>query len=268
MPDPSSLLIARVHGVAVRGAELTEAAQELAAAARAQEGCLSYDVLAEPGATAELVLMGAWRTDAAMRAHFASGAYGRYVDGGHRAADAAERRDHPQRVGHRAPAPGPVARAGEGELMATTVMRSERFPDLGDEVLFPRLSDGKIAWFAKHGERRTFQPGEVLYEHAVRDAPFYVIDHGRVEFVDRKPGKDIYVARGRQPHVHRRHRGLHRRADDQRLRGRRADRRDRVRPRRAARRWSRAGRSSASTSSARCWRGARGTRPRATASCA
>ena len=65
MPDPSSLLIARVHGVAVRGAELTEAAQELAAA--------------EPGASAELVLVGAWRTDAAMRAHFSSGAYGRYV---------------------------------------------------------------------------------------------------------------------------------------------------------------------------------------------
>ena len=74
MPDPSSLLIARVHGVAARGAELTEAAQELAAAARAQDGCLSYDVLAEPGATAELVLVAAWRTDAAMR-----GAYGRYV---------------------------------------------------------------------------------------------------------------------------------------------------------------------------------------------
>jgi quinol monooxygenase YgiN len=79
MPDPSSLLIARVHGVAVRGDELTAAAQELAAAARAQDGCLSYDVLAEPGAIAELVLIGAWRTDAAMRAHFSSGAYGRYV---------------------------------------------------------------------------------------------------------------------------------------------------------------------------------------------
>ena len=79
--------------------------------------------------------------------------------------------------------------------MATTqVMRSERFPDLVDEVLFPRLSDDKLAWFAEHGEQRTFQPGEVLYEHAVRDAPFYVIDHGLVEFVDRKPGKDVYVA--------------------------------------------------------------------------
>ena len=194
MPDPSSLLIARVHGVAVRGAELTEAAKELAAAARAQDGCLSYDVLAEPGATAELVLIGAWRTDAAMRAHFSSRRLRQLRGDRHRPADAAERRDHPQRVGHRAPAPRPVARAGESELMATTVLRSERFPDLGDEVLFPRLSDSKIAWLGKRGRRQTFQPGEVLYEHAVRDAPFFVIERGRVEFIDRKPGKDVYIA--------------------------------------------------------------------------
>jgi thioredoxin reductase (NADPH) len=74
------------------------------------------------------------------------------------------------------------------------VVRSAQFPDLGDEVLFPRLSDAKLAWLAEHGERRTFQPGEVLYEHGARDAPFYVIENGRVEFVDRKPGKDVYIA--------------------------------------------------------------------------
>ena len=79
-------------------------------------------------------------------------------------------------------------------MAATQVIRSERFPDLGDEVLFPRLSDAKLAWLAKRGKRRTFQPGEVLYEHAVRDAPFYVIERGLVEFVDRKPGKDVYIA--------------------------------------------------------------------------
>src|ERR1700760_1381251 len=79
--------------------------------------------------------------------------------------------------------------------MATTqVVRSPRFPDLDDEVLFPRLSDSKLAWFAERGERATFQPGEVLYEHAVRDAPFYVIERGLVELVDRKPGKDVHVA--------------------------------------------------------------------------
>src|SRR6476661_6391810 len=79
--------------------------------------------------------------------------------------------------------------------MATTqVLRSPRFPDLDDAVLFPRLSDSKLAWFAERGERRTFQPGEVLYEHAARDAPFYVIERGLVELVDRKPGKDVYIA--------------------------------------------------------------------------
>src|SRR6202011_2693369 len=79
-------------------------------------------------------------------------------------------------------------------VATTQVMRSERFPDLGDEVLFPRLSDGKLEWLARRGERRSFQPGEVLYEHAVRAAPFYVIESGLVELVDRKPGKDVYVA--------------------------------------------------------------------------
>jgi thioredoxin reductase (NADPH) len=79
-------------------------------------------------------------------------------------------------------------------MAATQVIRTERFPDLHDEVLFPRLSDTKLAWLAKRGERREFQPGDVLYEHGVREAPFYVIERGRVEFVDRKPGKDVYIA--------------------------------------------------------------------------
>jgi thioredoxin reductase (NADPH) len=79
-------------------------------------------------------------------------------------------------------------------VATTQVIRSEQFPDLADEVLFPRLSEAKLAWLAKRGERRTFQPGEVLYEHAVREAPFFVIDRGLVEFVDRKPGKDVYIA--------------------------------------------------------------------------
>ena len=61
-------------------------------------------------------------------------------------------------------------------------------------MLYPRLSDAKLAWLAKRGERRTFEPGEALYEHAVRNAPFYVIERGRVEFIDRKPGKDVYIA--------------------------------------------------------------------------
>jgi thioredoxin reductase (NADPH) len=79
-------------------------------------------------------------------------------------------------------------------MALTEVFRSEQFPDLADEVLFPRLSDAKLAWLGKRGRRRTVAPGEVLYEHAVRDAPFFVIERGLVEFIDRKPGKDVYIA--------------------------------------------------------------------------
>jgi thioredoxin reductase (NADPH) len=79
--------------------------------------------------------------------------------------------------------------------MATTrVMRTE-FPDLADEVLFPRLSDAKLEWLAERASaRRSFEAGDVLYEHAQRDAPFFVIERGLVELVDRKPGKDVHVA--------------------------------------------------------------------------
>jgi thioredoxin reductase (NADPH) len=77
----------------------------------------------------------------------------------------------------------------------TRVVRSDSFPDLGDEVMFPRLSEAKLEWLRKRGGRaQSFAPGEVLYEHAVRDAPFFVIERGRVEFVDRKPGKDVHFA--------------------------------------------------------------------------
>jgi thioredoxin reductase (NADPH) len=79
-------------------------------------------------------------------------------------------------------------------VATTQVIRSEGFPDLSDEVMFPRLSDAKLEWLARHGERRSFEPGDVLYEHGERDAPFYVLESGRVEFVDRKPGKDVYFA--------------------------------------------------------------------------
>lgn len=79
MPDPSHLLIARVHGVAARSAELRMAAQELADASVKQEGCLGFDVLTIAADASELVLLSAWRSDRELRAHFGSGPYGRYV---------------------------------------------------------------------------------------------------------------------------------------------------------------------------------------------
>jgi thioredoxin reductase (NADPH) len=75
------------------------------------------------------------------------------------------------------------------------VVRLEPFPDLDDEVVFPRLSEKKLHWLGKKcAERLSFAEGDVLYEHGVRDAPFFVLLSGRVEFVDRKPGKDVHVA--------------------------------------------------------------------------
>ena len=74
------------------------------------------------------------------------------------------------------------------------MIRSASFPDLNDQEFFPRLSDAKLEWLGARGLRRTVQPGEVLYEHAVRDAPLFVIERGLVELVDRKPGKDVHIA--------------------------------------------------------------------------
>jgi thioredoxin reductase (NADPH) len=81
-------------------------------------------------------------------------------------------------------------------MQEVRVVRLEPFPDLADEVQFPRLSEAKLGWLEKKkgGERRSFEEGDVLYEHAIRDAPFFVLLSGRVEFVDRKPGKDVHVA--------------------------------------------------------------------------
>ena len=78
--------------------------------------------------------------------------------------------------------------------MATTRIRAERFPDLADEFLYPRVPAHKMAWLAEKGERRAFAPGEVLYEQGLRDAPFFIVESGRVDLIDRRPGKEIWIA--------------------------------------------------------------------------
>ena len=77
--------------------------------------------------------------------------------------------------------------------MTTTRIRAEQFPDLDDEVMYPRVSEAKLQRLAEKGTRRSFEAGEVLYEAGVRDAPFFVIERGRVNMIDRKPGKEIWV---------------------------------------------------------------------------
>jgi thioredoxin reductase (NADPH) len=78
--------------------------------------------------------------------------------------------------------------------VTTTRIRSEGFPSLDDTTLYPRLSDEKLGWLASKGLRRSFEPGDVLYEQGERDAPFFVIESGRVNFLDHKPGKEIWIA--------------------------------------------------------------------------
>jgi thioredoxin reductase (NADPH) len=73
-------------------------------------------------------------------------------------------------------------------------LRAREFPDLADEVMFPRLSEKKLERFCEMGEVRSFAPGEVLYAQGQRDAPFLVIRSGLVRMLSRKPGKDMWVA--------------------------------------------------------------------------
>jgi thioredoxin reductase (NADPH) len=79
-------------------------------------------------------------------------------------------------------------------MPSVTTYRAEQFPDLQDEVMYPRLSEAKLQRLAEQGTRKSFEPGEVLYELGQRDAPFFVIERGRVNLLDRKPGKEIWVA--------------------------------------------------------------------------
>jgi thioredoxin reductase (NADPH) len=74
-------------------------------------------------------------------------------------------------------------------------IKAETFPDISDEALFPSLSDAKLERLVKMGERRSFAEGETLFEQGVRDAPFFVIERGVVDFFDRHPGKDVWFAR-------------------------------------------------------------------------
>jgi thioredoxin reductase (NADPH) len=74
-------------------------------------------------------------------------------------------------------------------------MSTITLPDLGDEVMFPRLSDAKIARLAESGEQRSFAADEALYEQGERDTPFYVIQQGLVHLVDHQPGEDVVISK-------------------------------------------------------------------------
>ena len=78
MSSPQRLLIAEIHGLAGREAELAQVLGTLASEAQEEDGCLSFRVFAgeEPG---EFVLLSSWRDEAALRAHYATAPYRRYT---------------------------------------------------------------------------------------------------------------------------------------------------------------------------------------------
>jgi thioredoxin reductase (NADPH) len=74
-------------------------------------------------------------------------------------------------------------------------MSTLTLPDLGDEVMFPRIPEDKIARLAESGEHRSFAADEPLYEQGERDTPFYVIEQGLVHLVDHQPGEDVVISK-------------------------------------------------------------------------
>src|ERR671924_667190 len=74
-------------------------------------------------------------------------------------------------------------------------VKTEVFADLADPVLFPRLPEAKIERLAERGERRLYEKDEVLFEQGQRDAPFFVIERGTVDILDRRPNEELWFAR-------------------------------------------------------------------------
>jgi thioredoxin reductase (NADPH) len=73
-------------------------------------------------------------------------------------------------------------------------VKSEQFPDLADEIMYPRLTDAKIARLKEMGEVIAYQRGDVLYEQGQRNAPWLVIVSGSVHIVDRQPDRNVWIA--------------------------------------------------------------------------
>jgi thioredoxin reductase (NADPH) len=74
-------------------------------------------------------------------------------------------------------------------------VKTDVFADLGDPVLFPRLPEAKIERLAERGERRVYEKDQLLFEQGQRDAPFFVIENGTVDIIDRRPNEELWFAR-------------------------------------------------------------------------
>jgi quinol monooxygenase YgiN len=71
------LLIAEIHGLAGRAAELARLLDDVAERAAREEGCLMFRVLRGDD-VGEFVVLSSWRDEPALRSHYATAAYVRY----------------------------------------------------------------------------------------------------------------------------------------------------------------------------------------------
>ncbi len=62
---------------------------------------------------------------------------------------------------------------------------SGTMPDPNDEVFFPLMPQRMVDAIAVHAVKRSFEPGDMLFAHGVRNAPFFVVESGRAVFFDR-----------------------------------------------------------------------------------
>ncbi len=76
----------------------------------------------------------------------------------------------------------------------TEVLQPDARPDPNDPTLYPRLSGAKIERLASRGARRSFAAGEVLFDQGVRDAPFFIIVRGAVDFLDVRPEGPVHFS--------------------------------------------------------------------------
>jgi quinol monooxygenase YgiN len=76
-PTEARLLLAEIHGLAGRQAELMALLEELAAASRQEKACEWFRVL-RPSDPGEFVLLSMWTGDTALRDHYRTAHYERY----------------------------------------------------------------------------------------------------------------------------------------------------------------------------------------------
>jgi thioredoxin reductase (NADPH) len=71
------------------------------------------------------------------------------------------------------------------------------FLDPNDPVLFPRLSERELDYVAERASRVTYAPGDQVFAQGQRNTPFYVVEAGAVDILDRQPEGDRYFTQCR-----------------------------------------------------------------------